>query len=388
MSALKRIGIILIVGTVLALISSSFLVVPISKRAIIVGMGIDYVDNQYVVMCEVLSAESSSDTPGTSTTIVISGVGETITDALEDIHVKTGQLPSLGQCCVVLLGESIYKYQQMNLPLSLFTHSVAFKDNTVIACFDGNACQAISATTAVTPSPSFALSQLIQGSQQRTSIPKSTLIKFISKQHDNPSMSGYLSVVTFTPDQQINDDKTKHTQGYFDCKSIAVFTDYMYAGTVSGDEYHGFGLVTDKTFHSYIVNDEQGGSVFPPKASVGIFTKRLNKDVEWQGQSITFTIKCNLRIDRTNTDETGKLFKFINKSTLPIDNSVLVNTRDRVTEQINKTYQFSQQLKCDYLEISNMLYQKYGSEWLDYVINHPNSVFEDVTLDVQVEVTR
>ena len=102
----SKILIVLVFMIFILYLSNDFSLIDIKETAIIVALGIDKEENVIEVSAQIAvpkSSDQASESPGT----VISGKGDTVAIALENIGIRTGWYPKLSFCNVVILGKGV-----------------------------------------------------------------------------------------------------------------------------------------------------------------------------------------------------------------------------------------------------------------------------------------
>ncbi|MEG1528262.1 MAG: Ger(x)C family spore germination C-terminal domain-containing protein [Clostridia bacterium] len=386
MSAIKRIALLFAIGVVFMLLSNSIAVTPITQRAVIIGLGVDWIDQQYCVTCEVLSPQGSGEgaTPK-KITKVVSGVGQTISIAIDDIHKLTGQLPSLGQCGIIVFGKELFEKKRLNQILDYFVFSDAFKDGTSVACFDGRAKDLFSYACPLTLSVGFALSEIIQDEADTGSTPNAPLSRFMSKQFNNPSRSYFLSYIKFIPNGNM---LGQQKEGNLKVSSSVVFKDYLYKGILTKNQQEGYNLLyKPKSYNTYLVeNKDKEFELLPDKALLGTSTKQAKIDYSIIDNKIIADYKCKIKLTRTSTDNTGRLFGIMPLNNQYVNDEMKKQVEEQIKQRILDAFSAQAKLECDYLEIANSLYQKYGSLATKFLNEHKNAVYEPITINFDINL--
>lgn len=388
MRSLKRVGIIIVVGVLLILLANSFVVISITDRAIILGIGVDYFDENYQIICEVIAPNGTQDTSSTKISQMVEGKGKTISLAVYDIYQRTGKLPSLGQCSVILLGKSLYGEHSLEQCLAYFSFSDAFKDGTIVACAEGEAREVFKSTTPLDNSVSFALQTVIQSSHDNTAIPQNNLSNFVAKQL-KVAKSSFLNLVKVDyTDAPKSDKSSTEPLAIFDASGIAVFKNNRYVDTLSKDAKQGFTLaIAPKAFDTFVVEDNEGKSVLPDRVGVGITTKKISTEVTLENGKASLEIKINATLRRMKTDTTGNVVDYLPVSKSEITDYMAEQVKEQMTQKITKALEQSRELDCDFLLIANSFYNKYSTEWLVYEQSHPKYL-NDLTTKINIEINK
>ena len=102
----SKILLIIVAAVFVLYLSNDFSLLDIKETALIVALGIDKDGDEIEVTAQLAvpkSSDQAANTPGTT----VSGKGQTVAQALENIGVRTGWYPKLSFCNVLVLGEGI-----------------------------------------------------------------------------------------------------------------------------------------------------------------------------------------------------------------------------------------------------------------------------------------
>lgn len=393
MKALKKIAIIIAVALVLMLFADSFIVTALKDRAIVLGMGIDYENDEFNIICEVISSSQSSSQSseggsGGGFTKLVTGKGKTISLAVYDVYAKSGKLPSLGQCGVIILGESLYKKESLEQCLSYFLQSDAYRDSSLVTCCKGSAKDLFTKITPLDTSVSFAVQTIISGSEHNTGIPYSYMARFISLQL-TPSASDYLTVISFNSEKETTGGDDKKDTGFFMADDVAIFRDFKFIDELSKNETKGLTLLNEPaSFDTFVVNDLEATQSLPKTVGIGIRSKKVKKELNFnENGKITYDVKIYVRAERMRTDTTGDVISFIPKEKSELTDFMKKQLRQQITDSVFAAFSKLTETNCDYLGLSNEFYRKYGKKWVRFQQGFTN-VYEKIRFSVEVIIDK
>ncbi len=127
-------------------------ITPLSERAIVAGLALDYENGKYLVSCQILLP--SSDDSKSSGLIVSSAEGATIGEALERISTESSMLIAMSHCNLVLLGENIIK-DRAYTSLDYMIRNAYLSENALLLTTEGLAKDILSSKTAYSDMTSF-----------------------------------------------------------------------------------------------------------------------------------------------------------------------------------------------------------------------------------------
>ena len=100
-----KLWIILAAIVAITFFSNDFGLVDIQKTAIILAAGIDRTADGFSLTAQIAVPKGSDRTTGGTSSVEIEGQGATVSDCISAIYAKTGWVPKLVFCDLVLLGE-------------------------------------------------------------------------------------------------------------------------------------------------------------------------------------------------------------------------------------------------------------------------------------------
>ncbi len=383
-----KIVLLVVVAFFVMWIATSYTKSEIADRAVVLGLGIDMQDKNFVVTAEVISPNEGSDTGSASATSkLLTGEGSTLPLAIQDIFQTSGKNPSLGQTGIILLGESMNS-QELKHILSYFILSDAFKDGVTLATCKGSAKQIFESTSPVDSMVSFALQTIIQKSGKKTNSTSNVLQNFVESQ-TRRSGASFLSRVSFLNDgnQKVNKDKDSNKKtGVYDCSRVSVFKNGFYVDTLDRDETRGFVMLDEsKTYDSFVVDDAQSVIGTKDKVSVGIVSKKVEPQVSFDGDKISAHYKLDMKIRRMRTDVTGNVMDLLPKLPALIDSHIKQEVTNQVDSLVQKAFEKSKNTNCDFFGVADAMYKKYGKKWDEYQKQNPDYMGKvEFKIDIQV----
>lgn len=390
MKPLIKIAIIVVVALALIMLADSFVVRSIKDRAIILGLGIDYHDGEYEIVCEVIGkSQTTPDSTGDSSfSQYVTGKGKTISLAVYDVYSKTGKLPSLGQCGILVLGESLYKEISLEQCLAYFSFSDAFSDGALIVCCEGEAKELFSRVTPLDSSISFAIAAIVSGSEHNSGIPYSYLSKFVSLQLTSSS-SDILTVVSFTPDKETSTEQSDKQSGFFNANKVAIFRNFDYVDDLTEQEIEGLTLLVEpQSFDTFVVQSDDDSQALPKIVGVGIKSKKVDKKPEYkEGEAPSYSIKIDIEASRMRTDTTGDVMKYLAKEQSELSEYMQKQVEEQTIDCVRAVIKKAVDTNCDFLGISNEYYRNFGTEWIKHKENVEN-ILSEINFSVKVTVDK
>ncbi len=371
MSSLRRILVIFLVAIALVVMSSSFTSNDILDRAIIIGLGLDLSqNNQLVVTAEVVSPGNGSEQVGTfSKTITVQG--QTVAHAIGQITQKMGKEASLGQCALLMLGESLYTQVDFSQIVDFFIHSYNFKESSVICCAKGEAKQILNYGEGMSQSVSLAIVSMLQQQAKSTALPTNSLLQYARSQKEL-LCTGFINHVQFVPSQNTDAQNPDKIQGYFAYDQLVVFRNNNFVGYMSHEQLRGLSILTKSVTGDVFIVQADG-------EKVTFIIGEKSVDMQFSGTNVTLKIKLKCRLARSDDFGVNGVFTVQTEQDLPKE--LLQNIQRQATDLVQSFVDYQKQNNVDLIYLHEKFRQKYGST--DFVNTFS---MNELSFDVQVQV--
>lgn len=371
MSSLRRILVIFLLSIALFVMSASFTSNDILDRAIIIGLGLDLSqDNELVVTAEVVSPGNGSEQVGTfSKTITVQG--QTVAHAIGQITQKMGKEASLGQCALLILGNSLYTRVDFSQIIDFFIHSYNFKESSVICCAKGEAKQILNYGEGMSQSVSLAIVSMLQQQAKSTALPTNSLLQYARSQKEL-SRTGFINHVQFVPSQNVDEQNPNKIQGYFSYDQLVVFRNNKFVGYLSNEQLRGLSLLTKSVTGDVFIVQAQG-------EKVTFITGEKSVDMQIDDTNVTLKIKLKCRLARSDDFGVNGVFTVQTEQDLPKE--LLQNIQRQATDLVQNFVDYQRQNNVDLIYLHEKFRQKQGST--DFVNTFS---MDDLYFDVQVQV--
>ena len=371
MSSLKRIGVILLVAIVLIAMSASFVSNDILNRAIIIGLGLDLSeDNLLVVTAEVVSPGNGSEQVGTfSKTITVSG--QTIAHAIQQISQQMGKEASLGQCALLVLGQSLYTQVDFSQIVDFFIHSYNFKESSAICCAKGEAKDLLNCGEAMSQSASLAIIAMFQQQSKTVGLPTNSLLQYARSQKEL-LCTGFVNYVEFVPSENADSQNPNKTQGYFAYNKLVVFCKNKFVCLLDNEHLRGLSLLTKEVSGDVFIVEAQG-----EKLTFIVSKKKVDIKVSEQSAQIDVELKCRL----ARTDDFGQSGNLTVQTEKDIPKEVIDQLQLDAQKLISTFVAFQSQNNIDLMGLHEKYRQKLGT-------NNFTSSFDmaQIAFDISVEI--
>lgn len=178
--------------------STDFGLIDIQKTAIILAAGIDRTEDGNFSVTAQIAVPEASKSGGAAQATAISGSGETIARAFQEINTKTGWFPKLIFCDLIVLGETITQGNVFDC-LSYFMRNEQMSDNCLLAACEGSAQEILTATTPTESMPALALQKILATEAKESGNISTVNLKDFAADYFSEHKSGYMPFLFLLP---------------------------------------------------------------------------------------------------------------------------------------------------------------------------------------------
>ena len=143
-------------------------------RAIVVGMGIDYVDGELSLSAQAIIPKNSSSASQGNDFVVYSARGETVQEAVENLSYSVGLKASFAHTNVIVLGESFLKSGRTDV-IEFLVSGDLVTDNTLLVAGAGDAKDILAVSMPINEVASYHLTEILQSNRKEAGQNPSTL---------------------------------------------------------------------------------------------------------------------------------------------------------------------------------------------------------------------
>lgn len=143
-------------------------------RAIVVGMGIDYVDGELSLSAQAIIPKNSSSASQGNDFVVYSARGETVQEAVENLSYSVGLKASFAHTNVIVLGESFLKSGRTDV-IEFLVSGDLVTDNTLLVAGAGAAKDILAVSMPINEVASYHLTEILQSNRKEAGQNPSTL---------------------------------------------------------------------------------------------------------------------------------------------------------------------------------------------------------------------
>lgn len=371
----NKYAVVVIIVAVLSLISTSTFKKTITDRGMIVGLAVDYVDDETLdlaVQMVVPKGASSESVAGNSCSVV-KVRGRNVIELLIDLLAKTSAYPSLAHTSTVIVSEEFMKKRDFTPIAETLLKNTKIAEDTVLVCSKGRADTILCSETTVNAISAFAIEKDIKATGIVDVVAETSLSKYyVSRFEKHPLFAmPYISA-----DEEVYESDDNSGGGQSKPKKVVSVT----STALIGDRLELI-LNKDQTVAYNIGNKDY---------SKGIIT--LTPDISFEVLSKKFNLGVNTIGDRikASADVSYELTSLIDNNSVSVENLTYEVTGDdiaqletKLEEQIKDVFNTCRAHGLDVYNVYSDLYKKMRDAADSYPDYLENTDF-DVTVTIKI----
>lgn len=174
--------------------SNDFGLVDIQKTAIVLAVGIDRENEEFIVNSRIAVPSSSGEGEAAADSIQVETRGDTVGAAIQEINVKTGWYPKLVFLNLIVLGETATEKNTFE-SLDYFLRNDYMSDDCKICCCEGKAGERLNTKTTAESIPSLSVGKILSEHSVTTGLAAVTTLREFAAGYFGVSNSGYMPVL-------------------------------------------------------------------------------------------------------------------------------------------------------------------------------------------------
>lgn len=174
--------------------SNDFGLVDIQKTAIVLAVGIDRENEEFIVNSRIAVPSSSGEGEAAADSIQVETRGDTVGAAIQEINVKTGWYPKLVFLNLIVLGETTTEKNTFE-SLDYFLRNDYMSDDCKICCCEGKAGEKLNTKTTAESIPTLAVGKILSEHSATTGLAAVTTLREFAAGYFGVSNSGYMPVL-------------------------------------------------------------------------------------------------------------------------------------------------------------------------------------------------
>ena len=350
----------------------------LNNYSIATGMAIDYEDEKYEVSMLISNSPKNSSEQGSSyQTVVHSGKGNTIYEAIKNVGLISPKEIYIGHLSVIVISENAAK-EGLYKSLDFLLEEPRSKKNFYVVLAKGDkAKEVLSITTPLSDFPSQTLADNIQSTDllqgSIVAVDFNSLMYDLINEGTDPVLNGFKVVGNAKDGAKASNIETNLPKAYLKLTNLGIFKGDKLIKWATHDESRGINIVNDKTKESYVQTKCDDGYIVvnTEKISSNIsIDKKGNVKIDIKGHGLINEVTCDVNLNNQKTiDEIEK------------------KAENKIKKFIKKAINLSKETKADLFGIGLKFYQDHPKEykkiknWDEYLTNINYDVNVKIELD-------
>ncbi len=378
-----KLYLILLAVILFAFFSNDFGLVDIQKTAVILAAGIDKTETGFALTSQIAVPKGSDRTTGGTSSVEIETEGKTVSDCITMLYSKTGWVPKLVFCNLLLFGEEAAQGDVFE-GLNYFLRNEYMPDSCYLAVCEGKAGEMLSSQSAIDDASSLAITKLFSDAAVKSGKVMPNTLKDFTISYYGVSKSGYLPFLRMIDQEGAQESggneasggsgKQSDPQKIYTVEETALFRDGRMVGLLPEHETLAFSLLKGEVFAGTFDAEEEGKAVTLTVLENSGGVSLEVKDTPKVKLSLSLTVRLCCRgisapIDDVSSDRTSE--------------ETLGSAKTILTGYVERMWEICRESECDLLELRQSLYRsspKKYAEWKDTI---PFSL--DPEIDTKVE---
>ncbi|MBO5526186.1 MAG: hypothetical protein J5993_05480 [Clostridia bacterium] len=334
--------------------TNDFGIVEIQKTAIVLGVGIDRNGEGFSITAQ-LAVPQKSEQKNSTDSVEVSGVGQTVGEALTAINSTTGWHPTLSFCNLVVLGESAVE-GEIYAGLEYFFRNENVPDYALVATCEGSAKEFLSSKTPTADMSTFAVEKILSSEAKRSGVVLPLSLREFSIDYFT-ERGGYLPIIVKKEQEkgqgskQTNEQGAQETEYLFDATKTALFSRGQKKGELSPMQTLTLGIMKNNVRIAAFPVTQNGIGY-----TLGVRRAKTSFSVE-QGKRIKVKISLSASAIMLDSDASHTVDD-ISKTEL-VEAPVLTEAERAITEQISALIDETRRTDCDFFGIKNLVHKKF-----------------------------
>ena len=362
-----------------AFFSNDFGLVDIQKTAIILAAGIDKTETGFSLTTQIAVPKGSDRSTGGTSSVEIEAEGETVSDCVSLIYSKTGWVPKLVFCNLILLGEDAVKEDVISY-LNYFLRNEYMNDSCQLAVCEGKAKDVIESQSAIDDTSSLAIEKLFSDAAQKAGRVMQNTLKDFAIGYYGVSKSSYLPYVRMADQKgaqsggaasasgnggsggQSGGGSGAESEKVYSAEETALFQDGKMVELLTREQTLALSLLKGNVESGTFNADDKGNNV-----TLTVLKNKGGVSLEMKGVP-TAKLSLDLTVRLCCRGTTAPIEDIASDSVSP---EVLESAKTVLQGYITELWDKTKECGCDLFDLTTSLYRsslKKFAEWMDYLL--------------------
>ena len=380
-----KLYLILLAVILFAFFSNDVGLVDVQKTAVILAAGIDKTEDGYTLTSQIAVPKGSDRTTGGTSSVEIETEGKTVSDCITMLYAKTGWVPKLVFCNLLLLGEETGKEDVFG-GINYFLRNEYMSDSCFVAVCEGRASEMLSSQSAIDDASSLAITKLFSDAAIKSGKVMPGTLKDFATAYYGASKSGYLPYLRMSDQEGSQEESGNESAGgaggqdkpqkIYTATETALFHEGKLVGVLTPEETLAFALLKGEvfagTFNAMDHDKPTTLTVLENSGGVRLDTRGTPKVKLSLGLTVRLCCRGNSApIDDISTDE--------------VSEETLRSAEDILKGYVQDLWNDCLQCGCDLFELKQELYRSSLKKYAEFHSVVPSSIPAEIETKVQTK---
>ena len=388
--------IIIAFSLVLALFYESFQPRNIETVSIISGVGFEKGENKKMKMTvQIIRPEKGETGTSTSSCIVISGEGDTVTEASEEIVRKTGSALFWAHCSIILLRTDFAADQDVMPYMDMFFRSLNFRNTASVIVSEDAPGDILNSDTVFEMVSAFGIQRLLDDQDYESNSVYMSLKKF-TKNYYKLSSSTVVAGVSFSELRKYTGGNSAGGSSESDkpirlvvLSPCAVMKKGKFVSYLSQDEFNGYKWLSD-TMSAKIINIKnmplESENNQENTLGISLFGGNCRLVPMYEDGKYILKVKIDVKAQVVSIQNELQARKI---TPYKLENRYREYARlaeEYIKNDVNAAWTKMIETDSDYCNIQDLFYGKFSKEWQNSRPETDSAMLSGITLEYDIKV--
>ena len=368
---------------ILSFFSNDFGLVDIQKTAIILAAGVDRTEEGFSVTAQISVPKGSDRKTGGTSSVEVAGEGKTVSDCFSQIYTKTGWVPKLVFCDLVLLGEETVKEDVLSA-LDFFLRYEYMPASCLIAACEGKASDLLESQSAIHDTSSIAVVGVFSDAAVKSGKVLKRTLKDFGEGYYSVSKSDYMPFVRPLPQEgaqgsnggsgESGGASGEEKQMLYSARETAIFYGGRMTALLDADETFAFSLLQGNVVAGELTLEKEDGDVSLTVLKNNGKISFSTKDGPKAKLSVDLKVRLFSRGVPAPIDDIANSF---------VSPELQQKAEEKIDALLGRLWQESKESGCDLFLFTRSLYRSSLKEYERY----REDLLERVQVEIRTNVT-
>ena len=339
-------------------LSNDFGLINIEKTAIVTALAIDKgeKDKYYSVTAQIAVPEANTSKTENSKA-VITGDGDTVSDAIKNIGSISGWYPKLSFCNLIIIGNDL-KGESAIKELDFFAKTLNVQDSSLVVLADKSAKEILETATPFDAISSFALQKVLLKEPGFDSEVFATDLRTFVQGAYSKSGSSFMPLIKIieqtSSSKQSSSENTDKGNSVFDATTTALFLDGKFVGSLPKNLTYVYKLLNNNgKSPTYTVSEVVNDKTINYLINVLNYKPKIKVEVKDNKVYLFVDLRLYCKIADVNAEWQDSF----NSRNVPLPQQVIELSVNKFYNDIVELISTLKETKCDLLGIKEKIYK-------------------------------